>query len=570
MPCPWEQEQTRLNKLMTECLEEEKEESDVEFDDQEESGEEDNLERQDLDTDTEQEISDSEDDFSERQPTFVGKDKVTVWKKHVPNKCVKTKPSNIIKQLPGVKRIAKDLKREIDIWKYFFSKQVLNLIVHYTNQHIQSFRANYQRERDAKDTDLIEIEALFGLLYLAGVLKSNRLNIDELWSQNGTGVELFRLTMSQCRFRFLLVHIRFDNLTTRDERKQTDKLAPIREVFELVVNNFKTAYTPFQFVTIDEKLEAFRGRCNFRQYIPSKPNKYGIKIFAMADAKTFYTSNMEVYVGTQPSGQFEASNSPTAVVQRLCEPIKGTSRNVTVDNWFTSMNLLTSLDTDFKLTLLGTIRKNKKELPLEFSRPLGRPISSSMFAFRKNCTLVSYIPKKNKNVLLLSSMHHDDEIDSDTKKPDMIMDYNMSKGGVDCVDKLCAAYNCARNTKRWPMVIFYSLLNVAGINSFVIFSINNSSNQRRRTFLRALAFQLVEGHNRRRVTQSIPRVMQQRIRQMFGLEAPVPEPPQEGQRGRCSYCDRKKNRPTRFSCVECHKYICLEHSLMICHPCHQE
>lgn len=554
---------------MLQCLEESDSEPEIQFDDQEESGEEDQLERQDLNSDPEQDISDLEEDFElGKQPMFVGKDGITNWDNHISNKNVKTRAQNLIKHLPGVKAGAKNLRTELEIWKYFFTNDILNLIVHYTNKHIQSVRSNYQRERDARDTDSLEIQALIGLLYLAGVLKSNRLNLEELWTKNATGVELFRLTMSEHRFRFLLIHLRFDNLETREDRRQLDKLAPIREIFDNVVDNFKDAYTPFEFVTIDEKLEAFRGRCNFRQYIPSKPNKYGIKIFALADSKTFYTLNMEVYVGKQPNGPYECSNSPTAVVQRLCQPIKGTSRNVTVDNWFTSMDLLASLYVDFKLTLLGTVRKNKKELPPEFSRPSLRAVASSMFAFRNNCTLVSYVPKKNKNVLVLSSMHYDDKIDTRTNKPEMIMDYNATKGGVDCVDKLCAAYNCARNTRRWPMVIFYSLLNVTGINSYVVYSMNNDSTLRRRNFLRALSFQLVEEHIRRRATQSIPRVMQLRINEVFGLETPRPDPIPAGQRGRCSYCDRRKNRPSRYSCIECKKFICLEHSLMICHQCH--
>lgn len=245
-----------------------------------------------------------------------------------------------------------------------------------------------ERDRDAKEKDIVEIQALFGLLYLAGVLKSNRLNTEDLWNKNGIGVEIFRLTMSIQRFRFLLVHLRFDDSTTRTERKKVDKLAPIREAFDRFVNQCKSVYT------IDEKLEGFRGRCSFRQYIPSKPNKYGIKIFAMTDAKTFYTCNMEVYLGKQPDGPFSQSNSPKDVVQWMCQPINGTSKNVTLDNWFTSMDLLNNLYNDFKLTLLGTIRKNKRELPKEFVNPKGRPVLSSMFGFRYNCTLVSYIPKK--------------------------------------------------------------------------------------------------------------------------------------------------------------------------------
>ena len=138
------------------------------------------------------------------------------------------------------------------------------------------------------------MQALFGLLYLAGVLKSNRLNLKDVYDMNGTGVEIFRLTMSMNRMLFLLRNLRFDDAETHNERKNVDKLAPIRDIFDNFVNNCKSAYTPYEYVTIVEKLEAFRGRCGFKQYTPSKPNKYGIKIFALADAKCFYTCNMEV------------------------------------------------------------------------------------------------------------------------------------------------------------------------------------------------------------------------------------------------------------------------------------
>lgn len=98
------------------------------------------------------------------------------------------------------------------------------------------------------------------------------------------------------------------------------------------------------------------------------------------------------------------------------------------------------------------------------------PVSST-----RDMTIVSYIPKRNKNVLLISSLHHDDMIDAETKKPEMIIDYIGTKGGVDRLDKMCAAYDCARNTRRWPMVIFYSLLNIAGINSMVYYKIQTKN-----------------------------------------------------------------------------------------------
>lgn len=87
-----------------------------------------------------------------------------------------------------------------------------------------------------------------------------------------------------------------------------------------------------------------------------------------------------------------------------------------------------------------------------------------MFAFRKNCTFVTHIPNKI-NFLLISSMHDDDDMDERTGKPGIDVDYNNIKIDVDVVDKLCSNYNCTRNTRRWPVIIFYSVMNVVRINS---------------------------------------------------------------------------------------------------------
>lgn len=49
-------------------------------------------------------------------------------------------------------------------------------------------------------------------------------------------------------------------------------------------------------------------------------------------------------------------------------------------------------------------------------------------------TIVSNIPKRNKNVLLISSLHQDDNIDEEMGRPDIIIDYNGFKGRVDTLD----------------------------------------------------------------------------------------------------------------------------------------
>lgn len=54
--------------------------------------------------------------------------------------------------------------------------------------------------------------------------------------------------------------------------------------------------------------------------------------------------------------------------------------------------------------------------------------------------LTSYVSRENKTVLLLSTMHDKRNLNNFTKNPEIIMDYNSTKCGVDTVDKMCATY----------------------------------------------------------------------------------------------------------------------------------
>nr|XP_022909932.1 piggyBac transposable element-derived protein 4-like [Onthophagus taurus] len=297
----YEKEQERLLRLWAEDIEDEKTELP---DDDEEDNEEDVVEeRGDSNSEEEGDSNDEHvDGESSLQPFFMGKDGVTKWNKQPYAQRVRKSKSNILRELPGVKGVAKSALTPFQCWQLFFDDSMLTSIVENTNKSIESISNNYGRSRDAKYTNLVEMKALIGLIYLAGIHKSSRMNTEDLWNRDGTGIDMFWMTMSLQRFRFLLRVIRTDDKNTREERKQYDKLAPIREIFDSFVKNCQQHYTISEFTTVDEKLEAFRGRCGFRQYIPSKPSKYGIKIFALADAKTYYTFNQEVYVGQHLRG----------------------------------------------------------------------------------------------------------------------------------------------------------------------------------------------------------------------------------------------------------------------------
>ena len=91
------------------------------------------------------------------------------------------------------------------------------------------------------------------------------------------------------------------------------------------------------------------------------------------------------------------------------------SRNVTMDNFFTSATLAEKLLED-DLTLARTLRKCKPEIPLVMKPSKQREVHTSKYGFNDNMTMVSYVPKKKKAVFLLSTMHHDKLQDKEKRK----------------------------------------------------------------------------------------------------------------------------------------------------------
>lgn len=414
-----------------------------------------------------------------------------------------------------------------------------------------------------------EILALVGTLYLIGLKQSSHTNVSELWTTDGTGVPLLRCIMSSRRFLFLLRCLRFDDRSTRKERRKLDKLAAIREIYDAFVDNCKKNYVPGVSMTIDEMLWGFRGRCGFLQYMEGKPAKIGIKVQILADAFEFYVQNLEIYCGQQPEGPYRVSNKPADIVKRLVEPLEGSNRNITTDNWYTSPTLARDLLKE-GLTCYGTMKKNKREIPPEFLPSKSRELKSTIFGFQKDMMLASYATKKNKAVIMLSTLHDQPEINAITGKPEVIMDYNTTKGGVDTVDKMAAAYSVSRITRMWPQAIFHIFLNIAGINAQVLYFASEGAEPcRRRFFLKNLAFSLLKEHLlARSKIVTLPLDIKFTLKSHLNIPDPQEEAPalMDRKRGRCKGC---RNTTTTLKCDTCKSFVCKKHSTSttICNTC---
>ena len=144
--------------------------------------------------------------------------------------------------------------------------------------------------------------------------------------------------------------------------------------------NLKKYYIPGRDLTVDEQLVPFRGKCPFRQYMAIKSAKYEIKVRWNCDADTFYPLKGEIYLGRQPGQLHQVGLGRTAVVKNTTGPWLGPGRNIVCDNFFTNIPLAEEL-LHRQTTIVGTLRKSKREIPPELLPSKDRPEKSSVFAF---------------------------------------------------------------------------------------------------------------------------------------------------------------------------------------------
>jgi len=140
------------------------------------------------------------------------------------------------------------------------------------------------------------------------------------------------------------------------------------------------------------------------------------------------------------------------------------------------------------------------------------------FDHANNFTLLSVAPKKNKRVVFLFTTHSEKKREEDTGKEEINVFYNQENGGVDSHDQMCSLCTTARKTNRWPMRLFYGIIDSAAFNAFVIFTENvpnfgERKKEKRQKFLKELALALIIPHARQRFeVQQTPQDVKQVIR----------------------------------------------------------
>lgn len=132
-------------------------------------------------------------------------------------------------------------------------------------------------------------------------------------------------------------------------------------VIDYLKPTFRNVLYPFKNVCINESLMFFKGRLAYKQYIPSKTHKFGIKLFLLCDCETGYIHDFIIYTGYNTEIKIfnEDLKITGNIVYMLMEPYLNQGHTLFVDNWYTSPLMFDRLHRD-KKNACDTVKANRK------------------------------------------------------------------------------------------------------------------------------------------------------------------------------------------------------------------
>lgn len=414
-----------------------------------------------------------------------------------------------------------------------------------------------------------EMKSFLGINILMGIKQLPSLK--DYWSANDELRDNYISSkMSRNRFMAILGNFHVNNNIHQPQKGEPgyDKLYKIRPLLNRLQDTFSYYYQPTENQSIDESMIRFKGRSSIRQYMPQKPIKRGYKVWVRAN-ESGYVSQFDIYTGKV--GNTIEKNLGARVVTDLSRILAGSYSKVYFDNYFTSLALMQDLK-KAKIYACGTVRKDRKGLPSDF-RP-DKDMSRGEFDWRTNRENITALKwKDKKGIHFISNFHNPQDVTSVNRRqkdgtlqevacPQLVKDYNSHMGYVDKADMLKSCYEINRKSKKWYMRIVWHFVDVAIVNSFIIFCQRGEGNALSlKHFKLAVARGLIGLENTRKRGRKSVEPTASKFKRHVPLETRLTDAshmPIHGTSRRCGLCSTKQEPHRSFwQCSICNVALCL-------------
>ena len=148
------------------------------------------------------------------------------------------------------------------------------------------------------------MKQFIALYHLTGI--KGKPEINQYWNTNPSlKTSYFNNVMSRNLFQLITEFFHFNDSSNYDSKDPCrDRLFKICPVVDYLTRKSKSVYTPGKHVAIDEELLLWKSRLRFKQYIPNKRVRFGIKMFSLCDV-ICYLWNSFVDIGKDATETLE-------------------------------------------------------------------------------------------------------------------------------------------------------------------------------------------------------------------------------------------------------------------------
>ncbi|KAK9711269.1 Transposase IS4 [Popillia japonica] len=218
----------------------------------------------------------------------------------------------------------------INYFDLLLTDEFYDLVVEETNAYAEEvfLSTNFEQSRitSCKPLTKAELRVFLGLFLHTGTISINRLH--DYWKKNWLfNITCFTESMSRNRFLLILRCLHFARNPEQTVGVRQDKLYRIRPIVDYlrpIVDYFNTKmteiYVPHRELSLDESMVSWRGRLSFRQYLPGKRHKYGIKTYVLAEPSGL-TLKLIVYTGAKDISS-NVGHVSTVVLQLMQERLR--------------------------------------------------------------------------------------------------------------------------------------------------------------------------------------------------------------------------------------------------------
>ncbi|XP_068720561.1 piggyBac transposable element-derived protein 4-like [Montipora capricornis] len=242
----------------------------------------------------------------------------------------------------GIKVAVPNEANEKFFFNLIFHLSIINLVVRETNGYAWKKLANTRIRLDKwQDVTAQDLCAYFGMCIIMGI--NSLPKIPMYWSSDSfIGNSDIQNVMTKNRFEEISQYIHFNDSSQEPPRgvDNYDRLLKVCPILDNILEKIQNLFKRSKNLSIDEGMITFKGRLSFRQYMPAKLTKYGIKVWMAADSSNGYVSSFSVYLG-QEGNEHRIHGLGYDVVMKMESPFLNKNRHIFFDNFF--FRILSSL-----------------------------------------------------------------------------------------------------------------------------------------------------------------------------------------------------------------------------------